>query len=257
MAVGVHQHIEERGAAGRVAWLTVDNEAKLNCVGLALCEALRDRARGLAGDAELRCVVLTGAGDRSFVGGANLNELAECTPETARHFITTLYQANTALRALPVPVIGRVNGYALGAGLEIMASCDFRVASDTAKFGMPEVKVGLPSVIEAALLPGLIGAGKANEILLVGDMIDAAEAMAFGLVERVVPAAELDQAVERWVASILTNGPLAVRAQKALIRDWERLPLDRAIEAGIDYLADAYKTDEPGRMMQQFLKRPR
>ena len=253
----VDRRIEERGSAGRVAWLTIDNRAKLNAVNSALVEQLRAAAAGLADDDGLRAVVLTGAGDRAFVGGADIDELAENTPETARRYITALHQANAALRALPVPVIGRINGYCLGAGLEIAASCDFRVAATNARFGMPEVRVGLPSVIEAALLPGLIGWGKTNELLLTGEMIGAEEALACGLVERVVAAEALDQAVETWLDAILAAGRRAVRQQKALIRAWQSLPLEDAVVAGIDYLADAYTTDEPSRMLREFVNRRR
>ena len=255
MTPEVQQRIDDRGADGRVVRLTIDNHAKLNAVNSGLIEQLRDRALALAGDDDLRAVVLTGAGERSFVGGADINELSANTPETGRRFITLLHEANAALRAIPVPVICRVNGFCLGAGLEIAASCDMRVAADTAKFGMPEVRVGLPSVIEAALLPRLIGWGKTNEMLFTGDMIDAEEARDCGLVERVVPMSGLDDAVEAWLASILASGPRAIRSQKALIHKWEQLPLDDAVKAGIDHLADAYTTDEPARLMSRFLNR--
>lgn len=257
MEVKVDQRIEDHGAAGHVVWLTIDNRDKLNAVGKSLIEQLGAAASGLADDPDLRAVVVTGAGERAFVGGADIRELAENTPESGRRFITALHHANQALRRLPVPVIGRINGYCLGAGLEIAASCDMRVAAMTARFGMPEVRVGLPSVIEAALLARLIGWGKANELMLTGEMIGAEEALACGLVERAVPPGELDQAVRSWLDAILAAGPRAIRAQKALIGEWQHLPLEDAVAAGIDYLADAYTTDEPRRMMAAFLARRR
>ena len=115
-------------------------------------------------------------------------------------------------------MIARVNGYALGAGLEVAAACDLRIASSNAVFGMPEVKVGIPSVVEAALLPGLIGWGRTRELLLFGENIDAATALAWGLVEQVVAPDALDAAVEARLASLLGAGPQAVRLQKKLIR---------------------------------------
>jgi enoyl-CoA hydratase/carnithine racemase len=152
-----------------------------------------------------------------------------------------------------VPVIARIRGFALGGGLELAAACDLRVAAEDARFGMPEVRVGIPSVIEAALLPLLIGWGRARRLLLTGETIDAATAERWGLVERLVPAADLDAAVEDWVAALLACGPDAIRAQKRLIADWERLPLAEAVARGIESLADAYAGDEPGRMMAAFL----
>jgi len=147
-----------------------------------------------------------------------------------------------------VPVIARIDGYALGAGLELAAACDLRVASERAIFGMPEVRVGIPSVVEAALLPGLIGHGRARRLLLTGETIGAAEALAWGLVDAVAPPEDLDAAVERFTVAILAGGPHAIRLQKALIREWEDLPTSAAVERGIDAFAAAYATDEPRRM---------
>jgi enoyl-CoA hydratase/carnithine racemase len=154
-----------------------------------------------------------------------------------------------------VPVIARINGYCLGAGMELAASCDLRAASDHAKFGMPEVRVGLPSGMEAALLPRLIGWGKAAELVLTGDVIDAAEAHRIGFVQRLVPAAGLDAAVEGWIASLFASGPRAVRLQKGLLRDWERMSIADAVQQGIRACVAARDTDEPKRLMEAFLAR--
>ncbi len=205
----------------------------------------------------MRACVLTGAGERAFIGGADIAEMAGLEPDTARRFITTLHEVCRALRELPVPVIARIQGYCLGGGLEVAAACDLRLAAADARFGMPEVRVGLPSVIEAALLPRLVGWGKARELVLTAEMIGAEEALACGLVERVAPAAELDSALEHWLGALLAAGPRALRAQKALLREWERLPLGEAIERGIDAFVEAYRSDEPKALMRRFLERPR
>ena len=162
----IRVEIRERSSGARVAWVTVDRQDRLNALDTAQARRLAAAFDGLAGDGALRTVVLTGAGAKAFVGGADLGELGQLDPASARQFITDLHLACAAIRACPVPVIGRIDGYCLGAGLEVAASCDMRAASDTAVFGMPEVHVGLPSVIEAALLPGLIGWGRTREILL-------------------------------------------------------------------------------------------
>ena len=235
---------EER-PEGAVAVVTVDNRRRLNCLSSPLILGLAEAFARLGEDAALRAVVLTGAGDRAFIGGADLNELAGLNPDSARLFITRLHQACRAIRDCPVPVIGRVGGFCLGAGLELAASCDFRAAADEARFGMPEVAMGIPSVIEAALLPGLIGWGRTREMLITGAVISAAEALAMGLVQKVAPAADLDAAVETWLAAICRAQPRAVRAQKALMNRWQRVSVEEAILAGIDALSEAYKTDEP------------
>jgi enoyl-CoA hydratase/carnithine racemase len=150
------------------------------------------------------------------------------------------------VRSLPVPVIARINGHALGAGLELAASCDLRVAAEGATFGMPEVRLGVPSVVEAALLPGLVGWTKAREMMLLGETFGAAEALAMGLVTAVVPARGLNAAVEKLIAALLASPPNALRLQKALMRRWENLPMKDAITAGADMFGQAYLTDEPG-----------
>jgi enoyl-CoA hydratase/carnithine racemase len=161
------------------------------------------------------------------------------------------------LRQLPVPVIARIDGYALGGGLEVAAACDMRVATNRAVFGMPEVKVGIPSVVEAALLPQLIGWGHTRELLLCGENIDAATAERWGFLEEVVAPEALDAAVERRVAALLKAGPRAVRLQKALIREWEGLTTADAVQAGIRCFVESWKSDEPARMMRAFTERRR
>jgi enoyl-CoA hydratase/carnithine racemase len=204
----------------------------------------------LANDPALLAVVLTGAGGRAFVGGADVDEMAAIAgPDDARAFITAVHHCCAAVRDLPVPVIARIDGYALGAGLELAAACDLRVASDRSVFGMPEVRLGIPSVVEAALLPGLVGWGRTREMLLLGETFDAPAAMAMGLVEAVVPASELNAAVEARVTAILAGAPAAIRLQKALIRRWEDLPLKDAIAAGVEAFATAFQTDEPAQAM--------
>jgi enoyl-CoA hydratase/carnithine racemase len=251
---GIRLAVESRGEAGRVATITVDNPAKLNILDTAGIASLERTLAGLAADETLRVLVLRGAGDRAFIGGADIRAMATLDRESARTFISGLHRACEAIRRLPVPAIARIEGYALGAGLEIAASCDLRVAADTARLGMPEVKVGIPSVIEAALLPRLVGWGRARRLLYTGEIIDGREAERWGLVERVVAPGDLNAAVEDCVTAILAAGPRAIRLQKALMRDWEELSLGAAIERGIDAFAEAYATTEPAERMAGFLK---
>jgi enoyl-CoA hydratase/carnithine racemase len=225
---GVHVKVEERHGAP-VALVTVDNRRKLNCLSTPLIVELRGAFEKLSDDRTLRAVVLTGAGDRAFIGGADLNELGAFCTDSSRLFITRLHQACDAIRKCPVPVIGRINGFCLGAGLEVAASCDFRAASENATFGMPEVHMGIPSVIEAALLPGQIGWGRTREMLLTGVLYSAAEALAMGFVQKAVRSIELDAAIDPWLAGIARATPEAVRSQKALIDRWERVSIDEGI----------------------------
>jgi enoyl-CoA hydratase len=249
--------LEDHGELGRTARIVVDNAPRLNILNSSLIGQLTASVNSLRDDEQLRLLILSGAGERAFIGGADINEMVGLDPDSARAFITRLHEACAALRNLPVPVIARISGYCLGAGLEIAASCDLRVAASHSTFGMPEVRVGIPSVIEAALLPRLVGLGKAAELVYTGEALTAQQAAECGLVERAVPGELLDQVVANWVDAILKAGPRAVRLQKALLAEWQRLPLDEAISRGIESFAEAYHTDEPRRLMERFLARKR
>jgi len=253
---GVEVKLEDR-PRGRTAVVTIDNQRRLNCLSTPIIVRLAAVLSDLAAEASLRAVIITGAGDQAFIGGADLNELGALSSDSARLFITRLHQACSAIRNCPVPVIARINGYCLGAGLEIAASCDLRAAADHAQFGMPEVQVGLPSVIEAALLPGLIGWGRSREMLFTGNLYSAAEAASIGLIEKQVAATALDTAIADWLEAILRAGPEAIRAQKALLNRWQRVSIEEGILAGIDALADAYKGDEPRAAIQAFFAQKR
>src|SRR5262249_49893177 len=155
--------LEARGKAA-VARITLDNPKKLN---ILTREALRQLAVSVNSlDNKVRAVVLTGAGDKAFCGGVDISILAGLNPASAREFITLIHEACAALRACPVPVIARINGWCIGGALEIAAACDLRISVDTASFSMPEVRLGIPSVVEAALLPRLMGAGRARWLVM-------------------------------------------------------------------------------------------
>jgi enoyl-CoA hydratase/carnithine racemase len=249
----VSVRLEELRPGMRVAWVTLENTARANSMNRALMSRLQAVLAGLAGDEALQALVLTGAGERAFVGGADIGEMSALDIEGARAFITEVHRCCEAVRRFPAPVIARINGVTLGAGLELAAACDLRVAVQGARFGMPEVHLGIPSVVEAALLPHLVGWGRAREMLLLGETFDAAQALQWGLLERVVPEAELDSAVAQWLASLARGGTQALRTQKQLMLAWENLPRDEAITAGVDAFASSYRSGEPTRMMADFL----
>ncbi len=253
----IRTELSRLGGGALVGRIAVDRAAKLNVLNRRLIRQLRQAVSILGAIEDVRALVLTGAGGRAFIGGADIAEMAALDPVSARGFIDDLHGACLSLREAPVPVIARIEGYCLGGGMEIAASCDLRAAAEGSVFGMPEVRVGIPSVIEAALLPRLIGWGKTRELLLTGKTIAAAEALSCGFLEKLAAKSELDAAVDCWLEAIAAAGPQAVRLQKALIRKWETSRLDDAVEAGIACFVEAYATDEPRRMMEAFLNRPR
>jgi enoyl-CoA hydratase len=245
--------IDARG----VATVTIDRPTKLNAMSRAVMAELIAAAAALRTDLSLRAVVLRGAGKRAFVGGADIHDLASLDASTARDFITQVHRACDGFRRLSVPVIARIQGHALGAGLELAAACDLRVASTDSWFGMPEVRIGVPSVVEAALLPHLIGWGRTRKLLLTGDPIDAATALAWGLIEELAAPDALDAAVESLLKPILASGREALRLQKELVLQWENLPARDAIQAGINSFSASFETDEPQRMIGEAVARMR
>jgi enoyl-CoA hydratase/carnithine racemase len=250
----VELNVEET-PQGRLAWLALSNPAKVNALSPELIVALHARATHLAEDDGLRAVVLTGAGSRAFAAGADLGTLAGLDTETGRGFITALHQAIDAVRRLPVPVVAMLRGPCLGGAMELAAACDIRIADTTLKAGMPEVRVGIPSVIEACLLPRLVGAGKAAELVLTGDVIGAAEALRTGFVQRLVAPEDLEGETRKLVGSILAAGPGAIRAQKRVMRGWEELPEAEATANSVDEFAAIFATGEPAEYMRPFLER--
>ncbi|MGZ5117145.1 MAG: enoyl-CoA hydratase-related protein [Burkholderiales bacterium] len=245
----------EKRAAGHVAHVIVNNPQHRNRLGKSGKDDLVAAFSELAKDDKLRVAVLTGAGDKSFISGSDLAEMKDLDAAGQIEVSTKTHLACDSIRRLPVPVIARVNGFCLGSGMELAASCDMRVATDVSRFGMPEVKFGIPSGMEACLLPGLVGWGKARELVFTGELMEAREAYRCGFVDRLVSASELDEAVEKWVASICAAGPCAIRLQKALVQDWERMTIKDAVQRGIAAMGESRATDEPVRMMQAFVDR--
>ncbi len=242
---------------GPITTLTINRPERSNALNTRAIVELRQAVEATRETPETRVLVITGAGERSFIGGADIHELGQLDVFKGEQFIRTLHESLRALREHPIPVIAAVNGYALGAGLELVMSCDIAIASENAQLGMPEVKVGLPSVIECALMPSIIGLMRTRELLLTGDNVDAHEAHRIGLVNQVVPLADLPAAVNRMAERLMANGPRALYLQKELINRWLNLPMDEAIEAGIKSLGSAFATDEPQRSMDAFWARRR
>jgi len=238
--------------AGAVVWCTLDRPP-LNLFEPTLIQAVRDSFTELAADRATRVAVLVGSG-RAFTAGMDVRVLRDLDTGRARELITTLHDAIAAVHRAPFPVIAAVNGACLGAGFELALACDMRVAAANATFGLPEVRVGVPSVIQAALLPPMIGPGRAAEMLLTGAPITAAQALDWGLVNRVVPDDRLRAAADELVAAILASGPEAIRLQKELIVRWRETDLATAVRYGINAFAAAYATAEPREGMTAYLE---
>jgi enoyl-CoA hydratase len=240
-----------------VVRLTICNAGPLNIMGSGVIHAVREGLEQLAADQQIRVLILTGESPKSMIGGADIKEMAGFDPASAETFISGFGDLCEAVRNFPAPVIARMPGWCLGGGLEVAAACDFRVAAYDAKFGMPEVRVGIPSVIHAALLPRLIGGSRARWLVMTAENIDATTALAWGLVDVVAAEGGLDVAVQKLVETLLKCGPQALRAQKELVRHWEELPLAESVNLSIGIFGRSFLTDEPKRLMQEFIDRKR
>jgi enoyl-CoA hydratase/carnithine racemase len=209
--------IERRGPA---VWLTINRPAVRNALGLAITAQIASALRELSNDRSARVIVLTGAGDRVFVSGADVREFKEhlATPESALKYDAAAEELQSALRAVPQPVIARINGHAVGSGTIVAASCDFRIAVRQAKFGIPVAKFGFIAPVPDTLrLIQLIGPANAKMMLMTAQLIEAERARDIGLIDRVVDADKLDAAVDELVAMLADNAPLTVKATKQMI----------------------------------------
>lgn len=236
-----------RERVGRVEVLRLDRPP-LHLVGAALVDAVREAFASL--DPASRALVFVCGG-----GGADVRELAALTPATARTFITTLHEACRAPREAGVPVVAVVDGPCLGAHLELAAACDLRVCSPRSVFGMPEVKVGVPSVIDAFWLPLLCGWGRAQRLVLTGEILDAEEAVRIGLVHEVADRPEAEAIA--LAAELAELSPVALREQKVVTRAWTDGWYERAVDASVEAFVRAIGAPETTEALTAFLeKRP-
>lgn len=196
---------------GAIAIVTINRPAVLNALNAQTLDELRRAILDLKQDDTVRVVVLTGAGPKSFVAGADINELARQTPTSGREHARAGQQVFDLIETMGKPVIAAINGYALGGGCELAMSCTLRLAADTAKLGQPEINLGLlPGYAGTQRLPRLVGKGKALEMMLTGAPIAADEALRIGLVNRVVPAAELLAEARALATQLAKNAPIAM-----------------------------------------------
>jgi enoyl-CoA hydratase/carnithine racemase len=254
MTVPARRFVRRYQADG-VVTVELVNAKSMNILGSEAMEELTAEFHRLAREDDCRVIVLRGAGDKAFIGGADINEMAGLDQAAAEAFIGRLAALCEAVRACPAPVIARLSGWCLGAGLEVAVSCDLRVAGAGAAFGMPEVAVGIPSVIHAALIPAMIGASRASWLLLTGETIDAGTAASWGLVHDVVPDDELDARITQLAARMAALGPQAVRRQKRLLNQWIDMTPATAIEDSIAQFGQAFLTGEPQQYMARFSER--
>jgi enoyl-CoA hydratase/carnithine racemase len=231
--------IEEKNQA---ICLTLNRPRVMNCLNFDLLHALKDKIEPLQFRTDIRCVIITGAGEKSFCAGADLKERATMTPEEVKRFILTIRNLLSTIQNLPLPVISAINGIALGGGTEVALASDIRIAAETASMGLTETRLAIiPGGGGTQRLPRIIGVAKAKELIFTGRRVDAKEALEIGLVNKVVPQENLMDACMEMAGMIAETGPIAVEMAKYAI--------DKGIETdlatGLAIESNAYRVTIP------------
>ena len=240
---------------GAVAVLTIDRPKALNALNPEVLADLKAAFEGIDQNT-VRCVVLTGAGDKSFVAGADIGSMSTMTKAEGADFGKTGNDIFLMIESFPLPVIAAVNGFALGGGCELAMSCDIRICSDNAMFGQPEVGLGItPGFGGTQRLPRIVGLGMAKQLLYTARNIDANEALRIGLVNAVVPQADLMDAALKMANTIAKNAPIAVRACKKAVNEGMQVSIDKAVEIEEKLFGDCFETHDQVEGMACFLSR--
>jgi enoyl-CoA hydratase len=241
---------------GALAIITIDRPKVLNALNDETIAEIDDCITTIASDKTILCVILTGGGEKSFVAGADINELSTWDVISGRAKSDSGHALTSKIKDLPQPVIAAINGFALGGGCEIAIACDIRLASKNAKIGQPEVNLGIiPGYGGTQRLPRLVGAGKAKQMILTGDFVNADEAYRIGLVDEVYPPDELIPKAKEMARKIISKGPLAVKAAKEAIN----VGLDVDLKSGCEYeaalFASIFATEDMKEGTKAFLEK--
>lgn len=233
----------------------LEGRGPLNLLGRETFLALKEELDRLEQDRSVRAIVLTASGERAFSAGVDLHQMKDLGPEDAESFITALHGPARKLLTMAVPTVAAIKGPCLGGGLELVLACDIRIAAEDAVLGLPEVRVGIPSVIEASLLPPTIGLGRARRLLLTGETVDASVALAMGLVDRVVPADSLMAVAQETASHFLGMSRDVLASQKDIIARWLELGEEESARFTIKEFTRLFTTPIPHEGMAAFLEK--
>ena len=246
---------DDTGAQPGVVVIKLEGRGPLNLLGRETFLTLKAELDRLEEDRSVRAIILTGSGDRAFSAGVDLHQMKDLDAAEAESFITALHGPARKLLTMAVPTIAAIRGPCLGGALELVLACDIRIAADDAVLGLPEVLVGIPSVIEASLLPPTIGLGRARRLLLTGETVDAPEALAMGMVDRVVSPDELMDAANQTANQFLGMSREVLASQKTIVAKWLELGEEESAEFTIKEFARIFTTPIPHEGMSAFLEK--
>ena len=243
------------GAQPGVVVTKLEGRGPLNLLGKNTFLTMNAELDRLEQDRGVRAIILTGSGDRAFSAGVDLHQMKDLNSAEAESFITALHGPARKLLTMAVPAIAAIRGPCLGGALELVLACDIRIATEDAVLGLPEVRVGIPSVIEASLLPPTIGLGRARRLLLTGETVDAQEALAMGLVDQVVPAGSLMEVAHETANKFLGMSRDVLASQKNIVAKWLELGEEESAEFTIKEFARIFTTPVPHEGMSAFLEK--
>lgn len=239
-----------------IATITVNRPSAMNAMTLTTLQELDVAVQEVSASAEVKAVIITGVGEKAFIAGGDISMLKKLSPVEARELALLAQRVCTTIEQSPKPFIAAVNGYALGGGCELAMSCDIRIAAEHARFGQPEINIGtLPGFGGSQRLPRLIGKGRALEMILTGDMIDAQEAWRIGLVNKVVPQAELMAVAKALAAKLASKSRSAMKFCKEAVTNGLEMDLDRACRYEADLFALSFATADQQEGMAAFLEK--
>ena len=243
---------------GKVATITLNRPKVRNALNIALLAEMRDALQDAESDGNICVIVITGAGDRAFASGGDIPEIQALSPIGARDFCLSGQEITRYMERIRKPIVAKINGFCLGGGEEIAMACDFRIASDKARFGQPEVNLGvIPGYGGTQRITRLVGKTKAMEIDMLGDQIDASEAYRLGLVNKVVPAEDLDKAMDEFIQKLLSKSSVVLGIIKLAINKGIEMDLDHALYYEAECFSSAVTTEDSKEGLKAFLeKRP-
>ncbi|NQU60808.1 MAG: enoyl-CoA hydratase/isomerase family protein [Rhodospirillales bacterium] len=240
--------------ADGACWITISRENKANALLPDDCDAIRRHVEDAVAKASTKAIVFTGAGHRAFSAGMDVTAFLDLTASTARAYIEPLKDMLNTVRMAPVPTIAGINGGCIGAGIELAAACDIRIAVNTAVFGLPEIKVGIPAALDAALLQQYIGLSKAKEMMILGDLYSAKEMDDCGLLNQVVEPGDLQDALNKVVAKVQPFTRTVTTSQKRMFETWQNFGIKDANETSVDLWAAVFTEDETMETIAEYKK---
>ncbi len=237
------------------ATIALNKPEQLNALDTAMLRQIRNHLRSIQEDPEVIVAVVTGAGDRAFCSGIDVNEVREMDGWSARALGRELHHTFTAVRELSKPVIARINGLCLGAGLELAVSCDLLIGTETSRYGFPHMRIGIPSIVEAGILPQAVGIFRTKWLCFTAEYWDGRQAYQAGLINQVVPPEELDAAVDALVQKLAGYSPVAMALQKEIVHKWMTTDLETAIDFSINTVFMSFESEDQKEGMRAFLEK--